>query len=141
MRSADHARIGGIVGAIAIGMLARDRSLPEQLGLWGYSVLLSVFIDLDHFVLARLKTGEWTHLRRALSHPLWAVTRQDEVFPDVSITIERLVSHVVVGGVLVAALRPVSRSLSSVSAIVLVAHLVADLLYETGLVRRDLQGW
>lgn len=135
MRSTDHAGIGALVGWIAIDVLARGRSLRTKLGLWTYGVLLSVLIDLDHFVLARLKTGDWSHLRRALVHPIWTLTSTKEVFPDVSMKLERLTSHVIVGGILVLVLRPFDRLFATYTAIVLYAHLLADLLHDVGLVR------
>jgi hypothetical protein len=130
MHSSDHARIGAVVSALAIAVLGRGRSLPEKLALWAYGVLFSVFVDLDHFAIARLKTGDWTHLRRAIVHPIWAFTSQEEVFPDVSMKLERLASHVVVGAVLTVALRPFGRLLSTLTAIALCAHLLADLIHE-----------
>jgi hypothetical protein len=139
MRSADHARIGAVVGAIAVPLLARGRSLPAKLALWCYGVLASVFVDLDHFAVARLRTGDWSHLRRAIGHPIWAFTRQEEVFPDVEITVDRLISHVLVTALLVVALRRFSRTLAAFTAVVLPAHILADLVYEAGLVRRELQ--
>lgn len=135
MRSTDHAGIGAVVGPVAIGALARGRSLRTKLALWTYGVLLSVLVDLDHFVLARLKTGHWSHLRRALAHPTWALTSTKEVFPDVGMKLERLTSHVLVGGILVLALRPFDRLFATYTAIVLYAHLLADLLHDVGLVR------
>lgn len=135
MRSTDHAGIGALVGWVAIGVLARGRSLRTKLALWVYGVLLSVLVDLDHFVLARLKTGDWSHLRRALAHPTWALTSTKEVFPDVGMKLERLTSHVLVGGILVLALRPFDRLFATYTAIVLYAHLLADLLHDIGLVR------
>lgn len=130
MHSTDHARIGALVGALGIGVLARGRSVPEKLALWAYGVLLSVFIDLDHFAIARLKTGDWAHLRRAITHPIWALTRQEEVFPDVGMTLERLASHVLVGGVLVLACRPFGRLLSTFTALTISAHLLVDVVHE-----------
>jgi hypothetical protein len=130
MHSSDHARIGAVAGALAIGVLARGRSLPEKLALWTYGVAFSVFVDLDHFAIARLKTGDWKHLRRAITHPIWAFTRQEEVFPDVGMTLDRLASHVLVGVVLVLVLRPIDRLLSTFTAICLSVHLLADVVHE-----------
>lgn len=130
MRSHEHATIGTVVGALATHALARGRSLPAKLALWTYGLLLSVFIDLDHFLIARAKTGDWSHLSRAVSDPVWAFTDQESVFPDVEIVLERLATHVVIGGVLVALLRPVDRTLAAFSAVIVYAHLLADLLRE-----------
>ncbi|MDL5362849.1 hypothetical protein [Halalkalicoccus sp. NIPERK01] len=133
MRSLEHATIGALCSALALSVLARGRSLPEKLALWIYGLLLSVFIDLDHFVIARAKTGSWSYLTRAVRHPVWAFTDQTEVFPDLDMALERLASHVVIGGALVAVLRPVSRPLAAFSAVVVYAHVLADLLRELDL--------
>lgn len=128
MRSTEHAAIGAVVSVLALAVLARGRSLPEKLACWTYGLLLSVFIDLDHFFIARLKTGSWSYFTRAASNPVWAFTEQEEVFPDTEMQLERLASHVCIGGVLVLSLRPISRLLAAFSAVVVYAHVLADLL-------------
>ena len=128
MRSTEHATIGALCGVLAVPLLARGRSLPTKLALWIYGLLLSVFIDLDHFVIARAKTGSWSYLTTALRHPVWAFTNQTQVFPDVSMKLERLASHVLIGGALVALFHPVDLSFAVLSAIIVYAHVLADLL-------------
>lgn len=130
MRSVEHATIGALCGAIVVTLLARGRSVPAKLGLWSYGLLLSVFIDLDHFVIARAKTGSWSYLTKALRHPIWAFTEQGAVFPDVEMRVERLASHALIGGALFGLLRPFSRLLAVFSAIILGAHVLADVLRE-----------
>lgn len=130
MRSSEHAVIGAVAGAAAIPALARGRSLPAKLALWTYGLALSVFIDLDHFAIAWLKTGDWSYLRRAVADPIWAFTHQEEVFPDVEMTLERLASHVVIGGALAALLGPVDRALAAFSTGIVCVHVLADVVYE-----------
>lgn len=134
MRSFEHAAIGAVVGAVVIPVLARGRSLPAKVALWLYGLALSVFVDLDHFVIAWLKTGEWSYLRRAVADPVWAFTRQEEVFPDVTMTLERLVSHLLIGGVLAVIFRRFSRPLAAVTSVVIRVHVLADVLREIELV-------
>lgn len=134
MRSFEHATIGAVVGALAVSVLARGRSLPTKLALWCYSLVLSVFVDLDHFAIAWLKTGEWSYLRRAVADPVWAFTRQEEVFPDVEMPLERLGSHLLIERVLSTAFRRFSRSLATFTTVVLYAHVLADVLREIELV-------
>lgn len=134
MRSSEHAIIGAVVGAAVIPVLARSRSFPAKLALWSYGVLLSVFIDLDHFVIARVKTGSWSYLVRAVRRPLWALTEQSAVFPDVEMTLERLASHLLVGSVLGMVFRRFSRPLAAFTMVVVYAHVLADVLREIELV-------
>ena len=130
MRSVEHATIGAVVSTLATVHLARGRSLPVKLALLSYGLLLSVFIDLDHFLIARLKTGSWSYLTRALRHPIGAFTEQGAVFPDVEMNLERLVSHVLIGGALFGLLRRASLPLAVFSAIIVTAHVLADVLRE-----------
>ena len=130
MRSVEHATIGAVVSTLATALLARGRSLPTKLALWIYGVLLSVFIDLDHFLIARLKTGSWSYFTRAVRHPVWAFTEQRDVFPDVEMRGDRLVSHVFIGYALFGLLRRASHLLAIFSAIIVTAHVLAVVLRE-----------
>ncbi|MFC6905454.1 hypothetical protein [Halalkalicoccus tibetensis] len=133
MYSHEHAAIGGVVGALAAALLARERSLSAKIALWIYGLLLSVFVDLDHFLIARVKAGDWSHFTKAVSDPVRAFTDQELVFPDLAIHGERIATHLLIGGALVALLRPVDRTLAAFSAVVLAAHVLADVLREFGL--------
>ena len=132
MKSSEHASIGAVVGAAALVVLRRS-SLASNALLWAYGVFLSVFIDLDHFVIARRKAGDWSHLRAAVTNPVWAFTEQDEVFPDLRFPVERLLSHAVIGGVLTLLWLPASAAVAAFTAVIVYAHVVADMLRETGL--------
>ena len=133
MKSVEHARIGAVVGAAALVVLRRSSSLASNALLWTYGVLLSVFIDLDHFAIARWETGDWSHLRRAATHPIWAFTEQKEVFPDLRFPVKRLVTHVLVGGVLALLALPASAVVAAFTAVVVAAHVAADVLRGLGL--------
>ena len=130
MQSFEHASIGAVVGAAALFVLRRSSSLASNALLWGYGVFLSVFIDLDHFVIARRQTGDWSHLRAAVTNPVWAFTEQEDVFPDLLFPIERLLSHAVIGGVLTLLWLPVSATVAVFTAVVVYVHVVADMLRE-----------
>ena len=133
MQSFEHASIGAVAGAAALFVLRRSSSLLSNALLWAYGVLLSVFIDLDHFVIARRHAGDWSHLRNAVTNPVWAFTQQEEVFPDLWFPVERLLTHAVIGGVLTLLWLPVSASVAVFTAVIVYAHVVADMLRETGL--------
>ena len=98
---------------------------------------MGTLIDLDHFVLARLNTGEWRALRAVLRAPSLAVFRQGRIFAEGEVgTLRRLLSHVLFGGALVGVL----SLLTSVgvlgafpailTAVVLYTHLLADLAWD-----------
>ena len=134
MKSAEHAVLGAVVSTVGAA-LARGRSLSRRAALWGYGVLLSVFIDLDHFVIARLWTGDWSSLKRCLADPVWAFTEQEEVFDDLdrTIDVERLVSHTIIGGLLTLGWYSASPLMAAYTAALLSVHVLADALREAEL--------
>ena len=96
-----------------------------------YGALLGTLIDLDHFVVARLNTGDWRALRYCLATPTAVFLDQDSIFvPGEVGTLRRLLSHAVLGGVLVGALALASPFLAAFSALILYAHVVADLIHD-----------
>lgn len=134
MNSTEHAAVGAVASALAVGALAARRPLSRAraTALWAYGVALSVGIDVDHFPIARAETGDWDALRRALRRPTAALTDPDYVFPDVELASLRLLSHAVLGGALTALLFLVAPPLGVFTAVVLYAHVVADLLRDAG---------
>ncbi|MFD1513869.1 hypothetical protein [Halomarina rubra] len=132
MESSEHAAIGAVVSAVGVLSL-RDCSLETRLALFGYGLLVSVFIDLDHFAWARLQEGDWSHLTRAVTNPKWAFVEQDDVFEGVEIDFQRLLSHVVIGGVTTLAFWLFSPAIAVYNAVVVYAHVLADLLRESRL--------
>ncbi|WP_245902907.1 hypothetical protein [Salinigranum rubrum] len=100
MKSAEHATIGALVGVVAVALLFGGESLPAQAALWVAGVFLSVFVDLDHFLIARVMRGDWSNLRRAVTNPRVGLVDQERVFADVDeprLRQYRLLSHLVVG--------------------------------------------
>jgi hypothetical protein len=135
MNSPEHATLGAVVSAISVFTLPNVAFPLEATGLFAYGVLLSVFVDLDHFVLARVHAGNWSHLRRCLTDPVFAFTRQEQVFDGVdtrTLETHRLLSHALLGGVLVAATTLVAPVYGLFTGVVLYVHVVADLLRDGG---------
>jgi hypothetical protein len=99
-------------------------------------VFFSVFIDLDHFVITRRMTGDWSNLRRAISDPRVGLIDQEEVFADVDevrLRQYRLLSHLLIGGVAVVVSSQVAGRIAVFVAVLLYAHVVADLLRDAEL--------
>jgi len=128
MYSRDHAIVSAVVGAVAAF------GLPLPIPRWaavGYAVAVGVGIDFDHFLVARLTTGDWAALRRCLGNPRLVFLDQSEIFEPLALwPLQRLLSHHVLGGVAVAALWTVSGPLALFTAIVLYAHVLSDLLWD-----------
>ncbi len=128
MRSRHHFPISLAAGLGLVATLSTPLPWPVLVAGAG---LLGTAIDLDHFLVARLRTGSWRHLRRCLADPRMALLAQDEIFEagDVG-TLTRLLSHLVITAALVAALATAGRSLAVAAGVVLVAHIVSDVLWD-----------
>ncbi|WP_254767811.1 hypothetical protein [Salinilacihabitans rarus] len=92
-----------------------------------YATAVGVLIDLDHFVIARLKTGRWDAVRFCLHNPAAAVADQGRIFDRGEVgVLPRLLSHLLVGGVAVPALALASVPLAVVTGAVLYVHVLTD---------------
>jgi len=126
--SRDHAIISVLV-AVG-GVVALDLPIGWPVAVVA-ALVVGVGIDFDHFLVARLTTGEWTALRRCLADPRLAFLDQDDIFePDAIWPLQRLLSHVLIAGVAVPALALWNRPMAVFVAVVLYAHLLADLLWD-----------
>ncbi|WP_254546109.1 hypothetical protein [Halomarina pelagica] len=135
MHSPEHAAVGAVVSAVAVAVLAvaGTFSTVALVALWVYGVALSVFVDLDHFLLARIQTGNWSHLRAGLRDLRGAFVEQEGTFRGLGMERRRHLSHHVVGGLLVAGLALVSVPVAAFTAVVLYAHVLCDLLRDNGI--------
>lgn len=105
-----------------------------------WAALVGVGVDLDHLLVARLNAGDWSALRGLLRNPSAAVLDQDAVFAEDDLWArQRLLSHHVLGGLLVLVLLPVSTYLAVFTAVVLYAHVLADLVHDNRNLERDFE--
>ncbi|WP_135663463.1 hypothetical protein [Halorhabdus rudnickae] len=127
MYSSAHATISLVVAGVVI--IVGDPTLHPMLAV-GYGVALGVFIDLDHFALAWLLAGSLDPLVRVLRAPWIIVTDPGSIFETDDLgPYQRLISHVVIAGVLVPTLWVVVDPFVGIlSAVVLYAHVLADLI-------------
>ncbi|PSP77762.1 hypothetical protein BRC81_09735 [Halobacteriales archaeon QS_1_68_20] len=132
MYSRAHGAVGTLVSVAWLGPRLPETPVPVALAVVAYGVAVSVLIDLDHFLLARVQAGDWTHLRRALSDPARALWDQAWVLEGVELERQRLATHVVVGTALVVGLWLVTPALARLTAALLGAHVLADLLRDYG---------
>jgi hypothetical protein len=134
MKSGEHFLLTlPVVGCVLARM--DERSPRRLVALTVYGLGLGVLIDLDHFVLARLRVGDWRHLVTCLRSPRRVFTDQENLFKGTGgMANLRVLSHVLVGGVLVALARRVSRPVGTLTAAVLYTHVLADLLRDNGVV-------
>lgn len=91
------------------------------------AVATGVFVDLDHFVIARSRDGDWRAFRRLLANPTAPFGADQRLFADSDLDgLDRLVSHVLITGVVVPVLFVLSPALALVAAVSLYAHVLAD---------------
>jgi hypothetical protein len=96
-----------------------------------YGTAAGVFIDLDHFVIARFKTGTWASLKFCLADPRAAFVDQDRIFQQGDVgALSRLLSHLLLAGVIVPGLALESIPLALVTGIVLYVHIVTDVAWD-----------
>lgn len=135
MRSRHHAPISALVGVALAGTAAS--TLPGPLVV-GYATLAGTAIDLDHFLIARYRTGSWRHLRRCLVDPRMALLDQAEIFERGEVGAwTRLGTHAVLITTLTAVLVAVSPGLALVTAVVLVVHVGCDVAWDLWRRRTD----
>lgn len=132
MQSGEHAAVGAAVSVAAAFVLFPGASVTTLAALVAAGVAVSVFVDLDHFVIARGMAGDWHHLERAVTNPRVGLLEQERVFADLdeaALVHRRLLSHHLITGALTLALALAGRgSLAVFAAVVLYAHVLCDYL-------------
>lgn len=129
MKSGEHFLLGVPVVGIVLKTVSGRYSSRRLAALAAYGLGLGVLIDCDHFVLARLRVGDWRHLRECLENPKRVFTDQENLFEGTGeMASLRILSHVILGGVLTAVWSRVSRPVALLTAAVLYVHVLADLL-------------
>lgn len=130
MYSRDHALVSLVVGALGVWGLA----IPDVVPWWAavaWAIAVGVGIDFDHFLIARLVTGDWSAFGRLLRNPLLPLTDPAGLFErDDLWAIQRLFSHALVAGVAVGGLWLWNTSFAIFTALVLYAHVLSDLAWD-----------
>lgn len=132
MYSRNHAVFSALVGLpVAIGAPGAHRPVL----LWAYVVVVGVGIDVDHFVIARLNRGDWTNLWRCVRDPSRPFLAQETIFDRGDVwRDQRLLSHLVLGGLLVGGLWPLDWYWAFATALAVYTHVLSD-LYSDGRTR------
>lgn len=95
--------------------------------LLGYAILIGVFIDLDHFVLARGGAGDWLELKKAVSSPFSAFTDAEQIFErNVFPSEARFLSHIALLYLLTGLSFIVSGKLAFFTASIISLHITTD---------------
>jgi hypothetical protein len=128
VNSREHAALGAVVSGLGCLALAESHGPAALATLFVVGVGLSVFVDLDHFPIARLLAGDWSNLRRALADPVRTLSEPSYVFPELRFGQARLASHLLVGATLAGGALLVDPGLAAFLAAVIAAHVLADVL-------------
>lgn len=127
VKSSHHAVLSLVVSLAVVGVLRP--SAPMALVAAG--TVVGVAIDVDHFPIARARMGDWQAARRVLRNPLLVVTAPERIFPTGEIhPLERLLSHVVLAGPLLAVAWLAWPALGVVLGVSLYVHLVSDIAWD-----------
>ncbi|MFT4932951.1 MAG: hypothetical protein ACI91T_002854 [Natronomonas sp.] len=128
MRSRHHFPISVGVGLALAAVI--DTPVPWVVTV-AFAGLLGTFVDLDHFVIARVRTGSWDALTRCLADPRMALLDQDEIFDPGDVgSAARLATHVLITVALVALLAGPAPGLAVVAGVVLVVHILSDVAWD-----------
>jgi len=127
--SRDHFLLSVAVGLLA-GLYA-GLDLLTGLGWVVFAAIVGVGIDFDHFLVAWYNTGDPRAIRYCLRNPRAVVTDQASIFYEYELgKLDRLLSHMLVGGPLVAGLWVLAPALAALAAATLYVHVVADLVQD-----------
>ena len=128
MKSTAHAAVSLVVAALALALTTPP--IPAW-AVVAVALVAGVGIDVDHFLLAR-RGGDWSAVRRCLRDPRIVVLEQEAIFADGEVgAVERLLSHVVIGGIAVPLCWLWSPYVAGLVAAALYAHVLADLVETT----------
>lgn len=126
MYSRGHALLSGVIG-IPLAVESSSTTVFTAV-LWGYVLLLGIGIDFDHFVIGRINRGDWTNARRCLRNPTQVIIDQSAIFDHGDIwRDQRLLSHLLIGGVLTAGLWVINTYWAFATAVTVYTHVLADL--------------
>ncbi|MDY6773589.1 MAG: hypothetical protein SVS85_00185 [Candidatus Nanohaloarchaea archaeon] len=133
MRALNHFIISALAAPLAVTAIYTGLTPPGFLFFYCLAVAAGVLIDLDHFLLARWKTGSWEQLFKALESPYRTFTDEDSVMgEDMGGTVspgDRIVSHLTVL-MLVLALYLFQPRLSLLLVYTVSLHILADLFQD-----------
>ncbi|MEF8884114.1 MAG: hypothetical protein V5A44_03200 [Haloarculaceae archaeon] len=129
MNSSAHTVVSLAVAGLALALAESPLAAPLVVAV---ALVAGVLIDVDHFVLAWWHTGGLAPVRRCLRDPGILVFDQDAIFERGEVgLLERLLSHVVIGGVAVPLCWFYDPYLGKLVAAVVYAHVLADLVADT----------
>jgi hypothetical protein len=123
--SKHHFLISVFVGLL-LGILVTN-SVPLILFTALYAGLIGVIIDIDHFVISRLHSGDWSAAKNCLRSPLQSLIDQEDIFGEKEVgPAERVLSHLLISGILVSVIWIVTPRWSFVTGVILYVHILTD---------------
>ena len=117
----------------AIGISASvifGTGILNSIAITSISILSGAFIDLDHFVIARILDGDWKRLQKAVKHPLDTLTSNEDLFGEKWLPPSKVIpSHIGIAfslGLFYIFTNILAAGIGSISAFV---HIAMDLIF------------
>lgn len=95
MESYQHLLISGLASPVSAYFLLAGEPVETILAWSLIGIAAGVFIDLDHFLLARLNTGNWERLTFALNNPFDAFSDGKKTMQNSITSKQRYLSHLI----------------------------------------------
>lgn len=125
MYTRNHAFLSLLVG---IPVASGADEIQSQVLVLGYIILMGTMIDLDHFLIARLNSGNWGHIVQSIRNPYQLFFNQAAIFDTGDLfRDQRLFSHHLIFGIATTISWFVSPFLAFATAVAIYMHILADL--------------
>ncbi|WP_414836580.1 hypothetical protein [Candidatus Nanohalococcus occultus] len=126
METYEHAAISAIAAPIAVWQIFGFSQHFVPLSLFGF--FLGVFIDLDHFLVQRLRDGNWNHLKTAFSDVRTITTDNGAALEDRIPNWSRYLSHFAILATAPVLFAAFSFRLAALTYTMLGAHIFCDIV-------------
>lgn len=122
----EHALISAAVAPLAVWQIYGIGSFFAPLVLFGFCC--GVFIDLDHFLVQRLRDGNWNHLKAAFQNFTKLAKNNQKVLEDPISEKSRYISHFALLSISPLIALAISPKLAALTFTMLASHTFCDLL-------------
>ena len=123
--SKHHFLVSVIVGLL-LGISVTDSALLIFVTAL-YAGIIGVIIDIDHFAISRLHSGDWSAAKNCLRFPVQSLIYQEDIFGEEEVEpAERVLSHLLISGVVVPVIWVFTPRWSFVTGVVLYVHILTN---------------
>ncbi len=127
MEAIDHFKVSFLSAPVFILLLYTTFTVYSFAALFVYAVAVGVLIDLDHFLIARTREGSWKHFVAAVKDFRTIVTENEKIIEGAVSEGERLLSHLVLMGIVSIAIYQFDQRLGLLTLGMLGVHIAVDI--------------